>query len=120
MDRSGRLAGEGVGMDLTWTPQHMVALGMANKTRFAIAATKREVHAGRKTVADVLRSGEPPSLKVWELLTAQPQWGRRRAARVMTELSRMTPPVTIGQDKRLGDLTPRQRDALIYRLTDDR
>jgi hypothetical protein len=88
-------------------PQHLQALEHANRVRLARADLKRQVAAGHASAADVVR--EQPwhaqSMSVSELLMSQRRWGRARCRRLLLSLG-------IPENKRLGTLTDRQRDAL--------
>ena len=92
-------------------PQHMQALARANEVRLARAALKREVAAGKRTVAEVIEEvpWETESMTLIELLTSQRSWGRTRARKFLVGL--MLP-----ENKRLGSLTARQRILLIQEL----
>jgi hypothetical protein len=95
-------------------PQHMAALDRANEVRLARAELKRRIGRREVTVAEVLDpDGELPaeavSMRVSELLEAQIRWGRTRARRLLNRLS-------IRENRKLGDLTERQRGLLVGEL----
>lgn len=92
-------------------PQHMRALARANEVRLARAALKREIAAGKRTVAEVIEEvpWQTESMTLIELLTSQRSWGRTRARKFLVGL--MLP-----ENKRLGSLTARQRMVLIQEL----
>jgi hypothetical protein len=88
-------------------PQHLRALEHANRVRLARAALKREVADGKRAVADVV--ADPPSevesMAVSELLMSQRRWGRARCRRLLLSLG-------VPENKRIGTMTERQRQAL--------
>lgn len=85
--------------------QRMTALDLANQVRADGAALKRDLKAGRITLADALADDRASHLSVIALLTAQHRWGRSRALRVLRDQM-------IGETKRVETLTARQRVAL--------
>lgn len=92
-------------------PQHMRALERANQVRLNRAELKREVGRGDRSAADVVRKGpdETTTMTIAELLTSQRRWGRTRARKFLIGLS-------LGENKALGTLTPRQRRLLASAL----
>jgi hypothetical protein len=92
-------------------PQHMQALAHANKVRLARASMKRAVAAGAVDVAEIVRicPWEAESMTVGELLRAQRRWGRTRTRKFLTAL-------TLNENRRLDQLTQRQRDLVARRL----
>ncbi len=88
-------------------PQHIRALELANRVRLARAALKREVQAGTTPVQDVVRScpWEAETMSVSELLRAQDRWGRTRTRKFLL-------PLSVSENRQLGRLTLRQREAL--------
>lgn len=94
-------------------PQHMEALARANRVRLARAELKRAISRGEADIADVIREcpWETESMTLTELLTSQRRWGRTRARKLLQALA-------LGENKRLGTLTPRQRALLASALGD--
>ncbi|HSC21902.1 MAG TPA: hypothetical protein VLC07_09260 [Solirubrobacterales bacterium] len=92
-------------------PQHMRALDRANEIRLARAALKRKVAAGKASAADIVEEVPPEteSMTIAELLTSQRRWGRTRARKFLSTL-------LLNENKRLGDLTHRQRKMLVDEL----
>jgi hypothetical protein len=92
-------------------PQHMQALDRANEVRLARARLKREVGRGEREAADVIEEAPPETetMTIAELLTSQRRWGRTRARKFLT-------PMALNENKRLGDLTFRQRKMLVEEL----
>lgn len=92
-------------------PQHMQALAHANKVRLARASLKRAVAAGEVDAAEIVRicPWEAESMTVGELLRAQRRWGRTRTRKFLTAL-------TLNENRRLDQLTQRQRDLVVRRL----
>ena len=96
---------------MTATAQCMEALDRANMIRLERARIKRQIHDGEATVADVLEA-EPyvcDSMTIHQLLTAQERWGDVRARKFLRHLQ-------IAELRRVGDLTPRQRWAIVSAL----
>lgn len=91
--------------------QSMEALGRANRIRCGRAEIKRQLHAGDRTMLDLLF--DPPeevqNALVTELLGALPRFGPFRVDKVMHE-SR------VKLSRKVGDVTKRERGALILRL----
>ena len=87
--------------------QHLRALEQANRVRLARAQLKRKVANQEVRVEDVVLHcpWEAKSMSITELLMSQRRWGRTRCRRLLTSLS-------IPENKRLGTLTPRQRQAV--------
>lgn len=81
------------------------ALRRANEIRLAGTALKREVKAGRMSLASALADDRAQSLTVFDLLMAQPRWGRKRTLKVLV-------PNLISEGKRVRDLTDRQKRVL--------
>ena len=94
-------------------PQHMQALARANEVRLARAQLKRDISAGRRGIVDVIRDcpWEAESMSVSELLCSQRRWGRARSRKLIASLQ-------LGESKRLGTFTQRQRDLLADSLED--
>jgi len=90
----------------------MRALDQANRVRLARAALKRRVGIGDLTVADVLDRSpwEAESMQLADLLMSQRRWGRTRCRRFLGSIQ-------ISENKTVGSLTERQRQALVMRLT---
>lgn len=90
------------------------SLKKANRIRIARATLKREVKAGRDPIPILER---PPlaarGMRVYELLTAVPKVGVRRADRLLVE-ARTSP------NRTLQALTQGQRNAIIRYLRGDR
>jgi hypothetical protein len=88
-------------------PQHLRALEHANRVRLARAALKRSVQAGSLTAAQVVRScpWEAETMSVSELLRSQSRWGRTRTRKFLI-------PLAVNENRQLGRLTLRQREAL--------
>jgi len=88
-------------------PQHIRALEHANRVRLARAALKRSVGAGDLRVEQVVRScpWEAETMTVSELLRSQSRWGRTRTRKFLV-------PLALSENRQLGRLTLRQREAL--------
>jgi hypothetical protein len=102
-------------MEAAMMPQHLEALEKAQRIRLAIAALKRDVAAGRLTVAEALE--DPRSrgrFPISDLLMAQPRWGRARARRALLEASCAGGALLlIPEAKRVDELTPGQRERIV-------
>jgi len=94
-------------------PQHLRALEQANKVRLARAELKRQVASQTTTVADVVLECpmEAESMELSDLLMSQRRWGRARCRRVLLSLG-------LPENKQIGTLTDRQRNALATTLSD--
>jgi hypothetical protein len=94
-------------------PQHLRALERANRVRLARAALKREVATQATMVADVVLDcpWEAESMELSDLLMSQRRWGRARCRRVLLSLG-------LPENKQVGTLTDRQRNALASTLVE--
>lgn len=94
-------------------PQHIRALELANRVRLARAALKREVQAGNKHAQEIVRAcpWEAETMSVSELLRSQARWGRTRTRKFLG-------PLAVNENRQLGRLTLRQREALAGALED--
>lgn len=88
-------------------PQHIRALEHANRVRLARAALKRSVRAGEAPAAGIVRScpWEAETMSISELLRSQSRWGRQRTRKFLV-------PLAVSENRQLGKLTTRQREAL--------
>lgn len=95
----------------TPAPQHLRALGYANRVRFARAGLKRRIAAGEVSAARVVETcpWQAQSMPLSELLMSQPRWGRARSRRLLLSAS-------LPENKQIGSLTERQRTVLIEAL----
>jgi hypothetical protein len=93
-------------------PQHLKALERANRVRLARAALKRQIAAGERSAAEVIIASpwETESMSISELLMSQRRWGRTRCRRVLVS-------VGLSENKQIGTMTQRQRDALAALLS---
>jgi hypothetical protein len=91
--------------------QCMQALARANEVRLARAALKRDIGAGRRVVTDVIAESpwEAQSMSLSELLCSQRRWGRARSRKLLSSAA-------LGEAKKLGSLTERQRRVLVHAL----
>ena len=94
-------------------PQHLRALEHANRVRLARAALKRSVQAGNLRAEQIVRAcpWEAETMSVSELLRSQSRWGRTRTRKFLM-------PLALNENRQLGRLTQRQRDALAGALED--
>ena len=88
-------------------PQHLRALEHANRVRLARAALKRSVQAGNLRAEQIVRTcpWEAETMSVSELLRSQSRWGRTRTRKFLM-------PLALNENRQLGRLTQRQREAL--------
>src|SRR5919199_6153977 len=93
-------------------PQHLQALQHANRVRLARAELKRKVAAQETTAAEVVLEcpWEAASMEISDLLMSQRRWGRARCRRLLVSLG-------LPENKQIGTLTARQRQALAAVLT---
>jgi len=93
------------------TAQCMEALARANQVRLARAALKRDIGAGRRSVTDVVTDSpwEAESMSLSELLCSQRRWGRARSRKLLASAA-------LGEGKKIGTLTERQRRILVGAL----
>jgi hypothetical protein len=91
----------------TPVPQHIQALEHANKVRLARAALKRSVRSGDMPAAEIVRAcpWEAETMSVSELLRSQTRWGRQRTRKFLV-------PLAVNENRPLGRLTLRQREAV--------
>lgn len=97
-------------------PQHMDALRRGNRIRIAAAENRRWIAEGRLSIIDVLDPETPipeplESTTIGRLLLAQRRWGPTRVRRFLL-------PFAIRENRRLCDLTARQRAVLVAALRD--
>lgn len=92
--------------------QPMRALERANQIRLARSQLKRRVARGEIEAAEVIRGcpSEAETMAVSELLLSQHRWGQRRCQDLLG-------PLHISEAKRIGSMTPRQRQALVDTLS---
>ena len=95
-------------------PQHLRALERANTVRLARAELKRRVAAGDTLAAEVVVESpwEAQSMTVSDLITSQRRWGRARCRRLLQS-------IPISEQKTIGSMTERQRQALAAALPSD-
>jgi hypothetical protein len=92
-------------------PQHLRALARANEVRLARAELKRQVADGEISAAHVILEcpWEAASMTVADLLTSQRRWGTTRCRKVLQS-------VPMSENKTVGSMTERQRQALATML----
>lgn len=90
--------------------QALAALAKANDVRIRRANLRRRLQAGEGSVADLLAEEPLPrylkTMPVSDLVRMQRRWGRKRTMMLLRSL-------TINPNRCVGDLTARQRQALI-------
>ena len=91
----------------TAAPQHLQALHHANRVRLARAELKRKVASQKVSAAEVVLDcpWEAASMEISDVLMAQRRWGRARCRRLLLSLG-------VPENKQVGTLTARQRQAL--------
>ena len=96
----------------TAAPQHLRALEHANRVRLARADLKRRIAAQQVSAAEVVLNcpWEAASMEISDVLMAQRRWGRARCRRLLLSLG-------LTENKQVGTLTARQRQALAALLT---
>jgi hypothetical protein len=93
-------------------PQHLQALHHANRVRLARAELKRKVASQQVSAAEVVVEcpWEAASMEISDLLMSQRRWGRARCRRLLLSLG-------LPENKQIGTLTARQRQALAALLS---
>lgn len=96
---------------ITRAPQHLRALARANEVRLARACLKKRVSDGEISVADVILSKpwEAETMPVLDLLMSQRRWGLTRCRRFLQS-------IPISENKAVGSMTDRQRQAMARML----
>lgn len=92
-------------------PQHMEALGLANKIRSGQADLKREMGRGELSWREALIDPRAQPMRVGVFLLAMHGFGDQRVGRLVRELE-------IGAIRRVRELTPRQRVQLLTLLAE--
>ena len=92
-------------------PQYMQALAKANEVRLARAGLKRRVSYGEISVADVVlgKFWEAENMTISDLLMSQRRWGHTRCRKLLMQ-------VPMSENKTIGSMTDRQRNALAHLL----
>ena len=92
---------------ITPAPQHLRALARANEVRLARAELKRQIGEGEISAAHVILEcpWEAASMTVSDLLTSQRRWGTTRCRKLLQS-------VPMSENKTVGSMTERQRQAL--------
>ncbi len=87
--------------------QHLRALEYANRVRLARARMKRSIAAGELSAGEVVLTcpWQAHSMSISDLLMSQKRWGRTRCRRLLVSLG-------VPENKQVGTLTERQRQAL--------
>jgi hypothetical protein len=87
--------------------QHLRALARANEVRLARAELKRQIAEGEISAAHVILEcpWEAASMTVSDLLTSQRRWGTTRCRKLLQS-------VPMSENKTVGSMTERQRQAL--------
>lgn len=94
-------------------PQYMAALARANEVRDARTRVKQDLRTGRTTLADAMGKECVQSMTVEALLCSQRRWGSGRVQRLLHNLACLDTPVVISENRRVGTLTDREREALL-------
>ncbi len=87
------------------------ALESANQIRLARTAVKQAILAGQTTIAEALDDPCVQSMTVFQLLRSQKRWGTSYAAKGTKALNLLSQ-LQIGTERRVADLTERQRKIL--------
>lgn len=101
--------------------QHMEALAKANHVRLARSQIKRDIKLGNCTVTDVLECMPHvcDRMSIYELLTSQRRWGRKRTIKLLSFYS-LCGHTGIKEDKKLRSLTPHEKRYLVQKLSSHR
>lgn len=92
-------------------PQPVRALQQANRVRRARSELKAQIADGQLSAAEVILTcpSEVASMPVAQLLTSQRGWGEARSRALLAQ-------VALREDKSIGALTNRQRNAVASHL----
>jgi hypothetical protein len=92
-------------------PQYMQALAKANEVRLARAGLKRRVSDGEINAAEVILGNfwEAENMTISDLLLSQRRWGHTRCRKLLMQ-------VPMSENKTIGSMTDRQRQALAHLL----
>ena len=99
---------------MTPEKQRELALEKANEVRLGRAELKRQIKAGKKTVAEALEHPYAASLRVADLLALQKYWGVTKVNRLLSRAAYRG--VVVAGTRRVRDLTDKQREALCSEL----
>ena len=97
-------------------PQYIDALDRAGDVRLDMKAVLRSVATGEMSIGDALADPRAESIAVYRLLIRQRRWGRDRVLRALAEAGALLwprGPVPLGEDRRVGELTDRERAVLV-------
>lgn len=99
---------------MTEIPQHMQALAHANHIRSARGTLRQQIAAGSVNICDVIHDPPPEAenMTIFDLLRAQHGWATSRTVAFLYGI----PPAPLAENRRVADLSDRQRNALIERL----
>jgi hypothetical protein len=86
--------------------QRISALARANEVRLGIAALRRELRVGALAPAAAVTDGRAAGMTCGDLIVSFPRFGAFRMRRLLGGLR-------IGERRRVGDLTDRQRGLLV-------
>ncbi len=91
--------------------QPMRALELANRVRSARSELKTRIAAGELSAAEMILSCPPElsGMSIAELLASQRGWGEVRCRALLAQ-------VALREDKSIGSLTDRQRQAVVSQL----
>lgn len=90
--------------------QREESLALANTIRIAAAVVRRQVEAGELTLDEALEHPDAQATKVGRLVVAVPRVGVKKTHRLLRDAGIMS------GDRRVRDLTARQRTALVEAL----
>jgi len=93
--------------------QYMDALGRANKVRLARSEVKHQLRDGSLSVEEALEHPAVQTMPVGLLLEAQQRWGAIKVRRALGRLRYRVPPVVVSELRNVGDLTDRERAAIV-------
>lgn len=101
---------------MTTREQSILHLERANEARQQQMVVLRAVRAGEMSIGDALADPRAEALRVYRLLIRQRRWGHDRVLRALAEAGALlwpARPVPLGEDRRVGQLTDRERAALV-------
>jgi hypothetical protein len=93
--------------------QYMPALERANKVRLARSEVKHQLRDRSMPLEQALEHPAVRTMAIGQLLESQQRWGRDRVRRVLAWLRLCAPPVMVSELRNVGDLTDRERAAIV-------
>lgn len=93
--------------------QRMSALKKANHVRSAASRAKQQMRVGAMSIAGGVADPHCGAMTVWQLMLCQRGWGASKAGRLLSRSG-------ISPNRRVSDLTSRQRELLVAAVEERR